>query len=141
MRHAAYAACCVEKLCGLGPYVAEKIGYGFCRQLSVHDQSKRVCDDRADRDEILHRFVLDLHHGGRYRDLWRCGHQEGVSIRLRMRDSLCRDGAIGPGLVLDVKRFPEGFTEPLRENARDGVGAAARSIRHDNLYRGFGPLL
>jgi hypothetical protein len=57
-----------------------------------------------------------------------------------MCDGLCRNGAIGPDLVLYVKRFPKYFTESLSENARDGVGAPACSIRHDDLDRGFWPL-
>src|SRR5690242_21221244 len=140
MSHAAYAACCVEKLCGLRTYVADNIGYGFCRQLRVHDESKCVCDDRAYRDKILHRVVLHLRHGRGYGNLRSCGHKEGVSIRFGMCDGLCRNGAIGPDLVLYVKRFPEYFTESLSENAREGDGAPACSIRHDDPDGGFRPL-
>ena len=58
-----------------------------------------------------------------------------VAVRRGLRDRAVADDAIAAGAVDDVDRLAEILLQIRAEEARDGVGAAARAPRHDQRDR------
>jgi hypothetical protein len=69
------------------------------------------------------------------------GEQQRVAVRLRIGHSGGADVGRGAGPVDDDEALAHGFAQPLDENARDQVGAAAGRERHHDLDRAAGILL
>jgi hypothetical protein len=99
------------------------------------NQEKRRGADHRDRREILRRVVgrpVREVHGDRERA--RGGEHDGVAVGRRLQRGVDADGAAGARPVVDDHRLPEALAKARREDARDGVGAAARRKGDDETH-------
>ena len=67
------------------------------------------------------------------------GEPERIAVRLGTRDLLGADAAAAADAVLDHELLAEPLAELLRDDAGDGVGAAAGGERHDEADRPLRP--
>ena len=105
------------------------------RQLGRCHQHARRRDELADRREVAQ--DVELHVGiGRGQDGDRGGRdQQRVAVVRRARHLLGADHLSGAGPVLDHELLAHGLRQPLGQDARADVGAAAGLGRNDDAHR------
>jgi len=62
-------------------------------------------------------------------------HQNGVAIRLRLRNRFGADVAAGARTIVDDELLTHVFRQPLRKDAADDVGSTPRRERDDHPKR------
>ena len=80
-------------------------------------------------------YVHRLHRGRRDRHLGRRGQQQRVAVRLGAHDDSAPMVPPAPPRFSTITCWPSRLAEPLGEQARGDVGAAARRIRDDDAHR------
>ncbi len=118
---------------GLRP--GDEFSHGRGRMLGVDDHDHRVARHHGDRDEMLERLIGNFRiDGGTDRHLAGRGEQQRVAVGRRFRRDIGTEHAVRARPVLDDEALAERFLQPLRNQAPEDVGTAARGIAHDDLH-------
>ncbi len=125
--------CGVIGLVRIGLQPGDQLRDAVRRMRFVDHHHHRVVRDLRDRDEIPHDVVgqavpdrsADRHRAGR-------GAQERVAIGRRLRDRVWREPPARARFVLDQECAAELCLQPLRDDARDRIGAAAGAEADDD---------
>ena len=104
------------------------------RKRRRHHHDERVFGEQRHRREVgLAVGQLLVHR--RIDRLGRDHEPERQSVRLGLGDHVGAEHAVRAGAVVDDHRLLPEFVEPLADQPRDGVGAAAGCVRHHNPHR------
>ena len=99
----------------------------------MHHQHLVGLGDARDRREQLFRIVVRRLRQNRdqHQDAG-VAHEQRVAVRLGAARGLGGDDAAGAAAVLDDHVLMQGGLQPLRGDAREQIGRAAWSLRHDD---------
>ncbi len=121
----------IVRLAGIGLGVGDELLHRMRRRRHRHRHHVRVVADQADRREIGNRIERqgreqEFVHRKRHRL-----QQHGVAVRVGLGDGIGADRGRAAALVLDHHLLAPDRRQLGGDDARDGVGAAARRKRHD----------
>ena len=140
MREARHAGRAVVERAGLGLGQRDQLGDVVHREPRIDHQHIGRGADHHDRREILDRIVRQVSaQTHRHRVRARGGDADRVAVGRRLGDRVGADIAAGADPVVDHDLLAQPGPQPLRQDARDDVGAAAGRERHDQPDRPVRP--
>ena len=117
----------------------DDVGDRFHRHRWRHHQDVRHQRYEGDRIEILVVVERQIRIERRVHRERRGIVQHGVAVGIGLRGHRLADGAAGAATVFDHELLAEHFAELGEDDARRGVGAARRRIRHHHAHRPVRP--
>ena len=112
------------------------------RYLVVDHQDQLAAGDLRDEAQVAVHVVGNLvEHVGQRQDRRRVRDQQGVAVGLGARHHVGAEHAGCPRLVLDDEGRAQPAPHFLAQGARQGIGGAARRLRHDKGDRPAGKRL
>lgn len=135
VRRAAVAGGGHGDLAGIDPGIGDQVGHAVRRQRGMHHDDHGHADDAADgrdvADEVEVEFWIE-----RGVDRIRYGRkQQRVAVGGRIDHGLGADIAAGAGTVLGDEGLAKPVREPLPDQPRRDVDAAARGKARDDAHR------
>ena len=137
---AAHPRGAVVELAGLRLGERDQLAEVLDRHPGVGDEEQVRGGDQADRDEILHRVVRQLHVEELVdRNLADVGDEERVAVRCSARHGFAAGNAARAPAVLDRHLLAEALGDFLRDDAGDRVRQSTGRVRHDPAHGLRGP--
>ena len=126
----------VVDLVGIGLRPGDEVLERRGRMLFVHDHDERILHHLRDRHEILERRIRHFRIDRRaHRHDARRPEQQCVAVGGRLGRDVRPQHAARARPVLDNDALAKSLLQPLRDQSRDDVGAAARREADDDLDR------
>jgi hypothetical protein len=125
----------IVELAGIGFQVGGELGQIAGRKRRVHDQDGRRIGQQRDRREVLRGVESEVAVERRIGGEAEARHQELIAVGLRARDLAGAKIGVGAGAVDHQEGLPEPPRQPVGQQPRQDVGAAACRKRHDQLDR------
>jgi hypothetical protein len=109
----------------------DQVGHVVNLERWIDDENERHRGDERGERQVFCRIVGQRFVERRVDGERRHRHHDRVAVRRRFRDEVCGDDRAGARPILDHESLAEPLLQPLREQARQRVGAARRRERHD----------
>jgi len=113
----------------------DQLGGVLGRDRRMHQAEQRRPHDIGDRREVGDEIVIELLIKRIVDGVDGVRHEQRMAVRGRPRRHLGADVVAAAGPVLDHEGLPEPLGQPLRNEARDEVGAAAGRGRDQDADR------